>query len=172
MGNVVRHLPACVHRFELGERVVTRSVRADCHERVGGKLADLIPVHDEFTVQCRGLEAAAVAQGRNGSSCLVFGVCSQGPIDLKEGTGLFLVGTTGKMEPITAYFDVHTWGAANGNLKREPPKVAFAIGEVAWHINGHEDVVLAKDWIGVISIVAVAIIKGEDDERFGVFTSC
>ena len=101
-GNVDRHLPACGHRVELGERVVSRSVRADCHERAGGKLADFIPVQNEFTVKCRGLEVAAVAQGRNGSSCLVFGVCSQGPIDLMEGTGLFLVGATGKMEPITA----------------------------------------------------------------------
>ena len=66
-GNVDRHLPSCGHRVELGERVVTRSVRADCHERVEGKLAHFIPDHDRFTVQCRGLEAAAVAQGRNGS---------------------------------------------------------------------------------------------------------
>ncbi len=103
---------------------------------------------------------------------LRLGQRSQPPIDFVECR--VLLGRRSEAE--VARFAIH----AQRDLRRrphhllegEPPEVAASVGKVARHIDGKRRIVAAKNGIGVVAIVAIAVIQREAGERLlavGVF---
>jgi hypothetical protein len=67
---------------------------------------------------------------------------------------------------VAAKFDLIS--AGDDLIQSEPPKFAGAVGIVGRHVKGEGQIALLEQRIGVLEIVAIAIIEGEADEALVV----
>ncbi len=95
---------------------------------------------------------------------LRLGKRAQPPIDLVV-RGVLLGGVDRRkwrVSPLHGEGDLRC--RAQNLLERQPPEVAATVGEVARHVDRERRAVAAEDRVGVIAIVAIAVIEREAGE--------
>ena len=118
------------------------------------------------------IDAVSARQLGDDGARLRLGQRPQPPIDLVVRG--FLLGRRRQTEVVrlAVHAQGDLWRGAHHLLEREPPEVAAPVSEVARHVDGEGRVVAAENGIGVLAVVAIAVIQGEARKRplaVGVF---
>ena len=163
-GDAVGDLGAHVGLGQLAEGKVRLGMRADRHQRILRKLAQLVPGHEELGVARARVDAIRFGKHGDDGARQILGDRAQPPIDLMIGGFLLGSGTKREMPSLALHAERDVRGRAQHVLERQPPQVGPAVGEIARHVDREREPVALEDRIGVLAVVAVPVIEREAGE--------